>query len=246
MSLCLRDFTVSLSGRACLSVPQMDLPAAGLIGVIGPNGAGKSTFLRALAGQIRHTGTKMLDGTWPHPVQIGFLPQNFTVNAAMTVTECVLLGRREQLGWRITSQDRKHVAHALSRLKLSHLADVRMDQLSGGQQQRVLLAQRISRGPRMLVLDEPTSALDLRHQLEVLSLLRDLSQDMLIVTALHDLTLAGRFADHLVLIDQGQVRGVGAPHHILQHAGLGDCYGTKVETLRDSQGSLVFVAHQPE
>lgn len=244
MSLILSAFTIHAGRKCLLQIDSLTLPPKGLVGVIGPNGAGKSTLLRALAGLVTHGGIKRLEGAWPQPSQIGFLPQGFAVSAAMTVAECVLLGRRERLGWRITAHDRAEVARVLALLDLSALATARMDRLSGGQQQRVLLAQRLLRNPRLLILDEPTSALDLHHQLEVLSQLRTLAQDILVIAALHDLALAGRFADHLVLIDNGRLAAASAPDQVLVPGRLDPVYGIRSELISDCHNSPVVVAHR--
>ncbi|MFT6089449.1 ABC transporter ATP-binding protein [Sulfitobacter sp.] len=237
-------FGVHVKKRSLLQIDKLDLPSCGIVGVIGPNGAGKSTFLRALAGVARHTGEKSLDGSWPSPEHVGFLPQDFTVNAALSVSECVLLGRREQLGWRVTDKDRLIVDDALARFGLTHLADRPMTSLSGGQQQLVLLAQRLSRAPRVLILDEPTSALDLRHQINVLSYLKDFhSHDTLIIVALHDLTLAGRFSNALLLIENGGLRAQGLPSEVLCPEILDPVYGISSECLQDRLGAQVVVPH---
>ncbi|WP_417584002.1 ABC transporter ATP-binding protein [Nitrincola sp.] len=219
------------------------LPGQGLIGVIGPNGAGKSTLLQALAGILPHRGHKMLGDHWPNTDQIGFLPQEFSVRSRLSVAECILLGRREQLGWRLNDRDLKEVEQVLARFALSHLANQRMDQLSGGQQQLVLLAQRLSRRPRLLILDEPTSALDLHHQLEVLTHLKHYCQQhqALIITSLHDLNLAARFADYLVLLDKGQMCLADKPSVVLQENHLNPVYRITAEIVMTASGNPVIV-----
>jgi len=244
MSLILEGFTVDASRRRLLRIDTLRLPSTGLIAVIGPNGAGKSTLLKALAGVMAHSGTCSLDGEWPAPERIGFMPQDFAVSAAMSVADCVLLGRRERLGWRVTAQDRAEVARALATLNLGALSDRRMDRLSGGQQQRVLLAQRLIRDPRVLILDEPTSALDLHHQLEVLDQLRVLSSTRLILVALHDLTLSARYADHIVFLENGGLVMAGLTADVLRVPSLNDAYRIDSEILNDRTGSAVIVAHR--
>lgn len=244
MSLILDGFTVDAARRRLLRIDTLRLPSTGLVAVIGPNGAGKSTLLKALAGVIAYVGNRSLDGAWPAPERIGFMPQDFAVSAAMSVADCVLLGRREQLGWRITAQDRAEVARALAVLKLDALSDRRMDRLSGGQQQRVLLAQRLIRDPRVLILDEPTSALDLHHQLEVLDHLRALSATRLILAALHDLTLAARYADHIVFLENGGLVMAGTTADVLQTPCLNRAYRIDSEVLQDRTGNAVIVAHR--
>jgi len=244
MSLILNDFTVNAGRRRLLRIDALHLPSTGLIAVIGPNGAGKSTLLRALAGVVAHGGTCSLDGAWPGPERIGFMPQDFAVVAAMSVADCVLLGRRERLGWRVTAKDRDEVARALAALNLDALSDRRTDRLSGGQQQRVLLAQRLIRDPRVLILDEPTSALDLHHQLEVLDHLRALSGKRLILAALHDLTLAARYADHIVFLENGGLAMAGPTADVLRAPCLDRAYRIDSELLKDRTGGAVIVAHR--
>lgn len=243
--LYLKDFSVTIAGRELLHIEELRLPATGLVGVIGPNGAGKSTLLKALAGLLPHRGHKALGADWPAARRIGFLPQDFSVRSALSVAECVLLGRRERLGWRINSHDLNEVDRALSEFGLAHLAHERMDSLSGGQQQMVLLAQRLSRDPQLLILDEPTSALDLHRQIEVLTHLKAIQhKDILVIAALHDLTLAGRFSDSLVLIKQGRLRAVGAPQEVLTQAVLDPVYAIACECLQDRTGNPVIVPHR--
>lgn len=243
--LSLTDFSVTVGRRELLRIDRLSLPAAGLVGVVGPNGAGKSTLLKALAGVLPHCGEKTLGCGWPDPSRIGFMPQDFTVRAALSVAECVLLGRREHLGWRITPQDQVEVDRALADFGLSALASERMDSLSGGQQQLVLLAQRLSRNPRLLILDEPTSALDLHRQIEVLTQLKNTrGKDILVITALHDLTLAGRFADRLVMIENGRLRRAGSASEVLTRDILDPVYSISSECLSDREGNPVIVPHR--
>lgn len=243
--LSLTDFLVTIGRRELLRIERLSLPATGFIGVIGPNGAGKSTLLKALAGVLPHRGHKTLGSGWPDPSRVGFMPQDFTVRAALSVAECVLLGRRERLGWRISPQDQTEVDRALASFGLTELAFERMDSLSGGQQQLVLLAQRLSRDPRLLILDEPTSALDLHRQIEVLTHLKNTRpKDILVIAALHDLTLAGRFADRLVMIENGGLRAVGTASEILTGAIVDPVYSISSESLCDREGNLVIVPHR--
>lgn len=223
---------------------QITVPAGQVLGVIGPNGAGKSTLLRSLAGidalQAEWTGQKL-----PRE-KIGYMPQAFQMNTRLSVLEAVLLGKREALGWQVSPVDLDAASTVLSDLGLAHLEGRTMDRLSGGQQQMVLLAQRILRAPRLLILDEPTSALDLHHQLLILRHLKTYTQTTQAVTvlALHDLTLAARFCNLLLLLKNGKEEIFGPTAEVLSEQRIDDCWNVSVEVLRARDGCKVIVPHE--
>ena len=214
-----------------------------VLGVIGPNGAGKSTALRALAG-LQGPCAKWNGTPLPQP-QIGYLPQVFHLDARLSVLEVVLLGKRESLGWRVASTDLRAAQAVLAGLNLSHLAARQIESLSGGQQQMVLLAQRLLRAPRLMVLDEPTSALDLHHQLAILRHLQAYARrtQSVIVMALHDLTLAARFCDQLILLRHGTQVAAGATDDVLTSPAISDCWQITAEILHSMDGCKVIVPH---
>ena len=222
---------------------QMVVPAGLVLGVIGPNGAGKSTLLRSLAGIDR------LHAKWSgqqlSQEQIGYMPQAFQMNARLSVLEVVLLGRREAHGWRVTAANLDAARTVLFDLGLTHLEGRTMDRLSGGQQQMVLLAQRILRAPRLLILDEPTSALDLHHQLVIFRHLRAYARlnNAVVVLALHDLTLAARFCDQLLLIDKGKSLAHGDCDTVLTAERIAESWSISPELMRARDGSWVIVPH---
>ncbi len=216
--------------------------AGEVLGVIGPNGAGKSTLLQGLA----HAGAAL---TWNGvPLlqrQIGYMPQAFQAPVRMAVLDCVLLGRREGLGWRVAPADLGACTAALARLGLASLADRPLDSLSGGQQQMVLLAQRLVREPRLMVLDEPTSALDLHHQLTILDQVRSYARGAgaCVVMALHDLTMAARFCDRLILLHQARIIGTDLSDRMLTAEKIGQAWGIRPEILHSHEGLPVVVPH---
>lgn len=232
-------------GRTQILHPlQIVAPPGQVLGVIGPNGAGKSTLLRSLAGIDR------LHAEWNGiPLtreQIGYMPQAYQMNARLTVLEAVLLGKREALGWRVAPADLDAASAVLSDLGLAHLEGRTMDRLSGGQQQMVLLAQRILRAPRLLILDEPTSALDLHHQLLILRHLKTYTQtrQAVAVMALHDLTLAARFCDQLLMLKDGREVILGPTADVLSERRIDDCWTVSVEVLQARDGCKVIVPHE--
>lgn len=233
-------------GRALVLPPLSATMAGGaLVGVVGPNGAGKSTLLMAVAGLLAHAGKVRWHGAPLNRRDIGFMPQAFAVRANLSVLECVLLGRREALGWLVAGAELEGAEAMLARLGLTHLSERPMTALSGGQQQLVLLAQRLSRNPQVLILDEPTSALDLHHQLEVLRHLQSHARSTggLVLTALHDLTLAARFCDQLLLFAGGALIGQGTPAEVLTEARVGETYRISPEILQARDHCPVIVPH---
>ncbi|MCO6180608.1 ABC transporter ATP-binding protein [Ciceribacter sp. RN22] len=214
-----------------------------LVAVIGPNGAGKSTLLGAIAGDIPHKGSIRWNGQAVDRAAVGFMPQYCAVRAELSVLQVLLLGRHEKLGWHVGEDDLSAAAEILCSLGLDHLAERPMTTLSGGQQQMVLLAQRLIREPRLLILDEATSALDLRHQIGVLDLLKDYAKrtGALVLIAIHDLNLAARHADSLMLLHNGALVSHGTSSEVLTLPAIRSIYQIEAEVLRCRSGLPVVV-----
>ncbi len=234
-------------GRAeIVAGAEFSLRGGVLTALVGPNGAGKSTLLRALAGLARERATiRARGGAVLGAARIGFLPQGFEVGAALSVRDCVLLGRREALGLRVAPALLAQAEALIARLGLGALADRPMSALSGGQQQRVLIAQRLFRAPEVLLLDEPTSALDLHHQLATLETLRNYAQETgaAVLCALHDLSLAARFCAEALVLSGGRLSAPCPPEAALGEAVLRDHWRIAPEFLRARDAGLVVVPH---
>lgn len=228
-----------------LSPASFTLAPGSMTAVVGPNGAGKSTLLRAIAGLSRETVTVRKGRETLPRRAIGFLPQAFAVASTLSVTDCILLGRREDLGWRVPHGALEEARGLLRRFDLGDLADRPMCSLSGGQQQRVLLVQRLFRNPALLLLDEPTSALDLHHQLAALSMIRVHARDsgMAVIVALHDLTLAARFCDRALVLAGGAVVRDDRPAAAFAGRLIEDHWQVTPEFLKARDGGLVVVPH---
>lgn len=210
-------------GRTILHPVSFDLAPGRVLGVVGPNGAGKSTLLRLLyryqrpsAGQIRIDGLNI----WSVPARevartVAAVLQEQPTDFALTVREIVALGRtphRRGFGGASGAQEAQIIDGALARLGLDGFADRHLGTLSGGERQRVMVARALAQEPRLLVLDEPTNHLDIRHQLEVLALIRELP--LTIVASLHDLNMAAEVCDDVLLLQDGQMRGFGTPQTV--------------------------------
>ncbi len=239
----LGGLSVLRAGCLVLEGVTAALPAGMVTALVGPNGAGKSTLLAAVAALLPYRGEVMLDGRRPDRADIAYLPQSTEVRASLTVIEVALLGRLDRLTWRLRDDDLAAAAAALEVLGIAGLAQRRIDTLSGGQQQLALLAQRLVRRPRLLLLDEPTSALDLRRQIEVLELLAGYARTTgaVVVAAMHDLSLAARFAGQVLLLAEGRLIAAGAPGEVISPAAIRAAYGVEAEVLRSASG-VPFVA----
>lgn len=211
----------------------LKIQSGATVGLIGPNGSGKSTVVRAMFGAVeRLRGTVVVDGAHLEALsardraeRVAVVAQEERTGLPLTVWDSVILGRSIRLsGWRhYRPEDEVAAAQAMSHAGVAHLAQRSVDTLSGGERQRVLIARAITQGATHLLLDEPTNHLDIRYQHEILALVRNLPLTTLIV--LHDLNLAARYCDELVLLDQGRVVAVGTPDEILMPDLIASTYG---------------------
>lgn len=230
--------------RPALEEITVAVPAGRLTAVLGPNGSGKSTLLRALMGAIPlESGRASIDGrdvaAWDRRMlacTVGVVPQTESTSFPLTVREMVGLGRYPHLG-PVRSEgpvDHEAVRRALERCAIAELAERRITTLSGGELQRTRIARALAQEPRALVLDEPTASLDLRHEMAILGSLREWADGgttVLLIT--HDLDLAARFADRMVLLDGGRLAAEGAPEEVLREDVLERVFGWPVRVDRD-------------
>ena len=239
------EVSVSFDGKTVVQPTSLTVGGGEWVGLIGPNGAGKSTLLKAAVGVVHHEGTVRFGDQVPRPgLDIAWMPQRPRLPEEMTVTDYVLLGRTPHLGGFGTEQSRDldSVSRALDRLDLIGLAPRPLGTLSGGEAQRAVLARALAQEAPVLLLDEPTSNLDIGHALEVLEIIDALRKHdgLTVVTAIHDLTLAGRFADRLVLLSGGEVAADGVPGDVLTEEILRAHYGERIRVVVDGDGPTVI------
>lgn len=224
-----------LGGRAVVRDVSARLDGGTLIGVLGPNGAGKSTWVRALLGLIPHAGAVTIDGTPRSALsrvtiarQIAYLPQGQTLHWPISVERLVALGRLPHLAplSRPDEADRLAIERAMERADVTHLAHRTATELSGGERARVLLARALAVEAPALVADEPLASLDPAHQIHGMELLRAEAQGGgLVVAVLHDLTLAARFCDRVLVMADGALVADGEPNAVLMPDLLAKVYG---------------------
>lgn len=254
--LVIEDLHVAYGRTVVVPGLSARLPRGAVVGLIGPNGCGKSTTIRALAGVQPSHGRVDLDGVSGPALQqsTGYMPQELPGDVALTALESVLVAGRRGRAWRTRRSEIAQAHAALDRLDVAHLADRSLAHCSGGQRQLIALAQSLARDPQLILLDEPTSALDLRHQVTVLAEVRrrvhgsspDASAEAergaraaLAVVALHDLNLAARFCDQLLLMREGRIVSSGAPEDVLAPTTLREVYGIHARVIRDGEHVMV-------
>lgn len=250
-----RGVRVELGGRAVVDDVSLDVPVGAWLSLIGPNGAGKTTLVRTLGGTVAHDGDVALLGKDAHGLgvrerarDLAVVPQHPVIPTGMRAFDYVLLGRAPHQGLRCASsvQDRRRALAVLQRLGLEDFTDRRVDTLSGGERQRVVLARALVQDTPLLVLDEPTAALDVGHQLEVLELIADLrtERELTIVTTVHDLTVAGQFADVVAVMADGRLVADGTPEDVLTPDVIGTHWGVDATCDVDDDGSVTVTVRR--
>ena len=235
MRLSVRGLSVELGGRTIIDDAGFVAMGGDLIGLIGANGVGKSTLIRAVAGLLpTRAGTVEIDG---RPVArahararaqaMAYLPQGQNVHWPLSVAHLVALGRIPHLQpfSRMAEGDRIAVDAAMARTQVDHLGERVVTTLSGGERARVLLARALAVEAPILLADEPVASLDPHHQLQVMELLRASARDgALVIAVLHDLALAARFCDRLLLMHDGGILADGPPAEVLAAPHLARAY----------------------
>jgi iron complex transport system ATP-binding protein len=225
VQLTVKDVAFSYASVPVLKDVSIEVDTQEVLAVLGPNGAGKSTLLKCIDGILTpQAGHILLDGQDIRRMsrielakKIGYIPQNITHTFSATVFDAVLMGRRPHLGWRTSEKDTEKVLEMLHMLHIENLAMRDINELSGGQMQKVFIARALTQEPDLLLLDEPTSNLDIRHQLEVMHMIKSIvrRRGISAILAIHDLNLATRYADKIVLMNGRGIFSVGDPASII-------------------------------
>ena len=246
MRVTVEHLSWGVPGRTIVRDVSLAVGDGEIVGLIGPNGSGKSSLLRCIAGLrtptsglVRYDGVEIT--SWPareRARKLAFVEQTADTDSDLRVAEVAMLGRTAYRSrWRgPDANDRAIVAAALDRLDLTALADRPWKQLSGGERQRTHLARALAQRTSALLLDEPTNHLDVRHQLDLMELASRTPQTVLV--ALHDLALAARYCDRLVLMHDGAVVADGPAEEVLTAPLLREVFDVDAEIGRDSLGHL--------
>jgi iron complex transport system ATP-binding protein len=245
------NVTLNYGGRDIVSNVSFAIPDGKVTVIVGANACGKSTLLRGLSRLLRPAaGRVVLDGRDIHSLPskevaqiVGILPQSPIAPEGITVRDLVARGRYPHQGWfqQWSAADDAAVERALKATDTAQLASRRLEELSGGQRQRVWIAMALSQDPDILLLDEPTTFLDVRHQLDALDVLADLNRERgtTIVMVLHELNLAARYADQMVLMREGRIIAEGAPTEVVTAGRMREAFGLESKIITDP------VSHSP-
>ena len=243
------ELSVSLSGRPVLADVSLSIEAGTFVAVIGPNGAGKTTLLRAIAGLVASQGDIVVTGVPLASLslqvcaqRIAYLPQGHVFHWPLAVAEIVALGRLPRgSGADLSAADRSAVAFAMAETGVAEYAARPVTTLSGGERARVAMARVLATEAPIILADEPTASLDPRYQIAVIEMLRRHARSFgIVVAVLHDLGLAARYADRIVVLDGGRIVADGAPRDVLTAERLAATFGVRAEVV-EMHGAPVVV-----
>lgn len=241
------DFTYT--SRPILKNVGLQILKSEIISIIGPNGAGKSTLLKCIDKiLIPQKGSIYIDtmdvkkmGRMEVAKKMGYIPQKMTQIFPATVFDTILMGRRPHVCWKSKKRDTAIVLDIMELLNIGHLAMEDINQLSGGQQQNVFFAKALAQEPEVLLLDEPTSNLDIKHQLEVMEIIRNVVRDNKItaIISIHDLNMAARYSDKVIMMKDGMVYAAGEPSQVLSRESIKAVYD--VEAIVSSDSGIPYI-----
>jgi len=238
----IENFSCGYPGRFVLNDIGFKINRGDFVGIIGPNGSGKTTLFKGITGELPTLkGSSVLNKSSVQKMNLKERAQNLAIVTQnieagnMTVEEYVLMGRipyRKQFQFFETSADFAIAEKYIQLTGISDLRDKNMNSLSGGEQQLAGIARALAQEPQLLLLDEPTSHLDITHQVQILNLIRRLSEELrlTVLMIIHDLNLAGEYCDSLIMMQKGTIRKMGTPHEVLNYEDIEAVYDTVVIT----------------
>jgi iron complex transport system ATP-binding protein len=235
---------------AVLTDVRIELNKGEVLSIVGPNGAGKTTLLKCIVRIFKpDAGRVLINGIETGNMRridlakcVGYVPQSSPSKFPIAVFDAVLMGRRPYVTWKPSKKDLQIVADLLKVMGLEEFALRDFDQLSGGQKQKVLLARAFAQDTHILLLDEPTSNLDLRHQLEVMEMISRMvkKKGAGAILAVHDLNLASRFSDTIVMLNAGKIFCKGRPRDVMTAENIRAVYGVEVTINQDNGAPYIL------
>lgn len=255
MEIRINEMAFSYSSVPVLEGICIDLKGPQFVSILGPNGVGKSTLIHCINKILEPTGgTVLVDDMDVSDYslkdmarKVGYVPYSSSDTFPLTVVDTVLLGRHPHAGWKTTDDDLRIVYDTLERLDIEDLAMRYFNELSAGQHQKVMLARGLVQHPDILLLDEPTSNLDVKHQLGISRLLRRLSHedDIMVIMISHDLNIAAKYSDFVIMMHQGSIFDVGTPAEVITSENIREVYGVDSRII-DDDGSPHVILKDPD
>ncbi len=249
MGLTVKNLSFNYDHIPALRNIGFEIRESEIVSIVGPNGSGKSTLLKCINRILKPgEGLVTINGKDINCLSqkqlaklVSYVPQNSVTVFNFTVFDIVLLGRRPHIDWSISNTDIQILFTILELIGISHLAGRNFDELSGGEKQKVIIARALCQEPQLLLFDEPTSNLDIKHQLEILGIVRNIVKQKSIsaVMALHDLNLASMFSDRIIMLKEGNIFTVGSPEIVLTTDNIKSVY--EVETILHNESGKKFI-----
>ena len=254
-----KDLYFSWGENEVLKGVDLSIKSNEVVSILGVNGAGKSTLIKCLNTILKpKEGTikifSNVVGTIDALVDVSsldlvalsrvmsYVPQSVRTSFSMDVFDVVLLGRKPHIKWRISDDDRSKVSETLRYLNLEDFAFRKFDQISGGERQRVIIAKAVAQDPNLFLFDEPTSDLDLKNQIQVMKCIKKLIKDSetpkSALIAIHDINIAARYSDKILLLDNGSVRAFGPPKEVLTEENIADVFSVKSSVELTDEGYI--------
>lgn len=234
MKLYTKNIKFSYGNKEVLKGIDLNVKKGEVVSIVGPNGSGKSTLLKCIQGILKpkdgavyvndkETSTMALGDL---AKTLGYVPQSSVEVFTQSVFETVLMGRKPHLTWGVRKKDLEIVEDILTYMGLEDISQCYLNELSGGQKQKALIARALAQEPEVILLDEPTNNLDIKHQLEVLQIIKSISEQRgsSFIMVIHDLNLAARFSDRLVLLNEGEIFSEGTAEEVLTEENIKKVY----------------------
>ncbi|EHQ35706.1 ABC transporter ATP-binding protein [Methanoplanus limicola] len=238
VALAVRDLSFSYREKPVFSGISFEAEKGEVLGLVGPNGSGKTTLIKCIDGILKPEGEISIFGS---PIssmdrtdiarQIAYVPQSLPDGLSSRVFETILMGRKPHLNWNISPEDSEKVYRGMKLLGVEDYAFRKVKELSGGERQRVMIARSIVQETPVILMDEPTSNLDIRHQMEVMDTVSRLADEkgLTVIVSVHDLNLAARYCDKIVMLSEGSMKCFGTPADLLKDDIIRDVYGIEVK-----------------
>jgi iron complex transport system ATP-binding protein len=238
VALAVKDLSFSYREKPVFSGISFEAEKGEVLGLVGPNGSGKTTLIKCIDGILKPEGEISILGS---PIasmdrvdiarKIAYVPQSLPNGLSSRVFETILMGRKPHLNWNISPEDSEKVYSGMKLLGVEDYAFRKVKELSGGERQRVMIARAIVQETPVMLMDEPTSNLDIRHQMEVMDTVSRLADEkgLTVIVSVHDLNLAARYCDKIVMLSGGSMKCFGTPADLLKDDIIRDVYGIEVK-----------------